>query len=802
MERPCGLLTLKNTPVPLRKISVELEVTGFVADVTASLEYRNEETNPVEAVFVFPMDSDAAVYNFQATVDGKRIVAEIKEKQKAKDEYDDAISSGHQGFLLEEDASSSDIFTCSVGNLAPGHSASVSFSLVQELALEADGALRFALPAVLNPRYTPAGAQAPSVTHDLPRVTEPPYTLSLGARIHCPLGISRVQSNCSLTALEFLTQDKTSAKLSMTEGHRFDKDVELLVYYDNVHKPSAIIEAGVDTAAPGTLMGDPTVMLTFYPSFPEKSSQVTSGEFIFLIDRSGSMDCRMSHCGRETTRIQSAQDTLLLLVKSLPVGCFFNIYGFGSRFDSFFPASVEYNQESMKSALEKLKGIEADMGGTEILQPLTAIYSRPCKPGHPRQLFVFTDGEVSNTKMVLAEVRKNAHSHRCFSFGIGQGASTELIKGIAKAGSGSYQFITGEERMQPKVLQSLKFALQPAVTGLAISWALPPGLEAVLLSQTPSAVFNGQRSIIYAQLKGKVDPSLEVEASLKYSLGDQIVQNSAKFGLQADKTGRSTIHHLAAKTMIGSLESGSDRDTEGVKIRIIEISTQANVISSHTAFIAINKDLNQPLQGPLTRRSIPLCSAMAINSQRRRGKRSLEPKPNLIMKQCGLGLLASTAMDEHTWQSDMGIDCAGELGSELTLEEQSALLTTESGSVESDLLDEDTRQSEPPVMKLISLQNANGSWSLGGGLEPLLGLRPNEIGRTIPRQDIDQTLWVTVLVVIWLHAFGADTKDEWELLVDKSVSWIKANAGPDLGGCVKAGNDLLKTSVDPHMFGL
>ena len=40
---------------------------------------------------------------------------------------------------------------------------------------------------------------------------------------------------------------------------------------------------------------------------------------------------------------------------------------------------------------------------------------------------------------------------RCFSFGIGSGASTHLVKGIAEAGLGTAEFITGGERMQPKV---------------------------------------------------------------------------------------------------------------------------------------------------------------------------------------------------------------------------------------------------------------------------------------------------------------------------------------------------------------
>ncbi|XP_043540931.1 von Willebrand factor A domain-containing protein 5A-like, partial [Chiloscyllium plagiosum] len=199
-------------------------------------------------------------------------------------------------------------------------------------------------------------------------------------------------------------------------------------------------------------MGDPIVMVSIYPTFPEKPSQLSSGEFIFLMDCSGSMAGPMSedYSSGGPTRVQSAQGTLLLLLKSLPLGCDFNIYRFGSSFNSFFPESVEYNQQSMKTALAMLDGMSADMGGTEILEPLRAIYSKPCKASHPRQLFVFTDGEVSNTKMVIDEVQKNAHNHRCFSFGIGQGASTQLIKGIAKVASGNAEFITGKERMQPK----------------------------------------------------------------------------------------------------------------------------------------------------------------------------------------------------------------------------------------------------------------------------------------------------------------------------------------------------------------
>ncbi len=48
--------------------------------------------------------------------------------------------------------------------------------------------------------------------------------------------------------------------------------------------------------------------------------------------------------------------------------------------------SVVYNQKTMDKALKRVKEMQADMGGTEILQPLEHIYSQPCYPDHPRQV--------------------------------------------------------------------------------------------------------------------------------------------------------------------------------------------------------------------------------------------------------------------------------------------------------------------------------------------------------------------------------------------------------------------------------
>ena len=41
---------------------------------------------------------------------------------------------------------------------------------------------------------------------------------------------------------------------------------------------------------------------------------------------------------------------------------------------------------------------------------------------------------------------------RCFTFGIGSGASTALVEGLACAGNGTAEFIKEGERLQPKVI--------------------------------------------------------------------------------------------------------------------------------------------------------------------------------------------------------------------------------------------------------------------------------------------------------------------------------------------------------------
>ncbi|XP_054883861.1 von Willebrand factor A domain-containing protein 5A-like isoform X2 [Poeciliopsis prolifica] len=796
MVNCCGLLTDKKEPVPLKSIDAQLEVKDHVATLVSTLNYENKEDKPLEAVFVFPLPGDAAVCHFSAQIGKTHIVAEVKKKQQAQEEYDDALSSGQQAFLLEESDESPDIFSMKVGSLPPGESASIRLEYVTELAVQADDGLRFCLPAVLNPRYQPQGSEGSSVQVTSVPASLVPYSLSFSARVSSPRPISKIESSCSLEPLQYLNADQTLATVKLGGGHKFDRDIELLIYYKDAHQPSAIVEAGQASAEPGSLMGDPVVMVSLYPEFPQSvmSSLAACGEFVFLVDRSGSMRRAMNHNTPQETRISSARDTLLLLLKSLPMGCYFNIYSFGSSFEHIFPKSVEYSEKTMEEALNKVEKMESDLGGTEILQPLKHIYSQACIPKHPRQLFVFTDGEVGNTKEVTDLVKKNAGSHRCFSFGIGEGASSALINGMAKEGRGHAQFITGADRMQPKVMQSLRFALQPVVENISVSWDLPKGVSATVLSPPITAIFQGQRSLIYAQLTLQSSEATDGSVTVRYSLAGHPSQSQFHFNLKHADDSRLTVHRLAARTMIRSLESEErtqrKQNDEEMKKKVVELSVQSGVSSSFTAFIAVNKDSGKSVEGPLVRRNVPTPFY---------GR-------NIMTTACFAPQMAGRSYFSAPPQMEMMLRSALRLRSKCRVDSPRkdinfwAVIQSEA-CVEESRKPEAVVPSKDALLQLVSLQKASGYWILDAILAAVLGKTGEQVEKAKP-QSVNHEVWASILALIWLHGFKMDAKEEWELLAMKAASWIKAQNASSVSECVEAGNALLGCGVKKEALGL
>ena len=93
----------------------------------------------------------------------------------------------------------------------------------------------------------------------------------------------------------------------------------------------------------------------------------TRGEYIFVIDRSGSMS---------GSRMEMAKSALTLFLKSLPVHSKYNVVSFGNRFDFLHNESQAYNKKNLENTLLQVEQMSANYGGTNIYNPLKAVFSK------------------------------------------------------------------------------------------------------------------------------------------------------------------------------------------------------------------------------------------------------------------------------------------------------------------------------------------------------------------------------------------------------------------------------------------
>ncbi|KAL3888728.1 hypothetical protein ACJMK2_001091 [Sinanodonta woodiana] len=593
-----GLLSSAGIPVPLKEIDVSVTISGFVADVQSTLLYINTEESPIEAIFTFPLDDQSAVYKFEADIDGRHLSAECHEKEKAKEIYDDSMAFGRTAVLLQEDDSAGDIFSCKLGNFPTKAEAKICICFATQLDLEPDGKVKFTLPTILNPRYSPDGIP-PAGKARYATGNAIPYKLNFHLNVRGPHKIQDILGPQDKINVEY-SEAQTVAKVTLAEEFTFDHDLSVLVEYKDCNTPQIVLEKGDPLS--GGLLKEDLLMVNFFLEPPAQITTSNPGEFIFIIDRSGSM-------GGE--KMWSAKETLLLFLKSLPVNCYFNVIGFGSNFESLFPeGSMIYNEENLKKAEMLQTQMKADMGGTEILRPLEHVFKQKLIENYPRQLFVLTDGEVKNTNDIIKLAASHSQHTRVFTVGIGQGASTALVRGLAKAGNGKEIFVTGSDRLQPKAISLLRCAMQPVASDVEITWDLPSHVTWIMMPAKIPYIFVGVRQILYLMLSRTdcVDPYCVCSMTLKGKLLSKPFEYKETFTLHDNtETGPSApIHRLAAKAQIKELQLN-----DVPKEQIITVSKSANVISKYTAFVMVDNE-GKLVEGMSVQKLVPTCTMSSM----------------------------------------------------------------------------------------------------------------------------------------------------------------------------------------------
>merc|ERR1712232_33441 len=339
------------------------------------------------------------------------------------------------------------------------------------------------------------------------------------------------------------------------------------------------------------------VLAVLYPDqaslrqlFPESKKDTDKAmEFIFLLDRSGSMS---------GGQIRKAADSLQLFLRSLPQNSQFDIVGFGSTWQSLFGESVGYNASSFKKASDHAQHVQADLGGTEILAPLQAIFQRKIPERHARRIVVLTDGQVSNTEQVIATVRSNAATAGVFTVGIGGGVSHHLVDGLAAAGGGAAEYVAGDERLEQKVIRQLRRALQPAAPLLArVEWLgmsveeLAPAALAHQAGAVQGVRCCGERVLVAAILRRVAASAGCLRMHFVSADGHNAAMDVPLVRLEAGRC----LHAMAGRVLIEDALSQGCPQAETEK-RVVTLGTQMQLVTKYTSFIAV--DQTSRVSGP------------------------------------------------------------------------------------------------------------------------------------------------------------------------------------------------------------
>ena len=149
-----------------------------------------------------------------------------------------------------------------------------------------------------------------------------------------------------------------------------------------------------------------------------------------------------------------------------------------------------------------------------------------------------------------------------------------------------------------QMIHSLKCALQPAITDVSVLFQVPKEYEVLQSPHNLPLIFNGEKLVVYAVLKSKEGSTKKMDctAILKGNMVGEKQEHKVPFTLDSSATAPSlpVVHHLAAKALIADWESEYKE-----KKSIVDLSIKSSVISSHTAFIAIDEESSEPVSGAM-----------------------------------------------------------------------------------------------------------------------------------------------------------------------------------------------------------
>uniref|UniRef100_A0A8C0WD43 Poly [ADP-ribose] polymerase n=1 Tax=Castor canadensis TaxID=51338 RepID=A0A8C0WD43_CASCN len=569
-----GLQDASGHSVPLEDVHIKGRIIDFVAQVIVFQTYTNHSDVPIEAKFIFPLDDKAAVCGFEAFINEKHIVGEIKEKEEAQREYREAVSQGHGAYLMDQDAP--DVFSVSVGNLPPKAKVLIKITYITELSMQGSVAVFF-LPTTVAPWQ-----QDKALNEHLQDTVEKICIREIGAKQSFSLAISIEMPY----VIEFifsdtheLKQKRTDCKavISTVEGSSLDSNgFSLHIGLSDAYLPRMWVEKHPEKESEACMLVFQPNLDTTLPGLGDKNKVIIC------------LDCSSSMEGETFTEAKKiALYALYLVGKEQKV----NIVQFGTGYKELFSYPKYITNKNV--ATEFIMSATPSMGNTDFWKTLR--YLSLLSPLQGLQnILLISDGHLQNESLTLQLMKRNVHHTRMFTCGVSSTANRHILRTLSQYGAGVFEYFNSKSKhcWKKQIEDQMNRLRSPGCHSVSIKWQ-QMGTCAAEPLQAPARVrslFHNDRLLVYGFAPHCTQATLC--ALIQEKEFSTIVSTT-----ELQKTTGTIIHKLAAQALIRDYENGILHDDavshemkkQAMKSLIIKLSKENSLITQFTSFIAVEQ---------------------------------------------------------------------------------------------------------------------------------------------------------------------------------------------------------------------
>ncbi len=581
-----------DVPLPLVRTTVEADVHGPVTDVTVTQRFHNSRTQRIEAVYVFPLPTDAAVDAMEMRIGARVLRAQIDRREAARARYEQARTEGRRAALLEQERPN--IFTFSVANLDPGADVDVRLHFFGTARYD-DHTWEFAMPMVVGPRYIPgertgntSGTGSQPDTDRVPdasRIT--PAYMPPGVRSGHALSVTvRLHQGAALHDVEALAHE-----VAVTSGAPGEATVTL-VDKDEIPNRDFVLRWSVETPAVRASVlahradaaHDGYVAVTFEPRHDAPASEIAPRELVFLLDTSGSMQ------GPPLAAVQAA---IVRALTTMSPSDTFQIIDFADTASSLSPTPLRATPENVAQGLAYLGSLEAS-GGTNQLAGIHAALAMPGDPMRVRYVVFMTDGYIGNESEVIALTQREIGSARIFSFGVGSSVNRYLLEEVALAGRGHAEFLRHDEDPTAAVERLYRRIGSPYLTDVQLEWR---GLD--VRGSFPDAVPDVS-SLEPLTVLARYPRGGTGTLVLRGRLAGRAWSQTVPVTLPEREPGAAALAPLWGRAKIAALTRAQHREgRDTLREEITAVALEHHLVSDYTSFVAV--DETPGARGPTVR---------------------------------------------------------------------------------------------------------------------------------------------------------------------------------------------------------